>query len=90
MVLGEVARPDLVSPLRFARICAQLADRDLEQGRLADAVGSDDGQAVSPTHVEADVGQYLVVTESLAEPLDLEGLLAAWALLAELKDRIAT
>ena len=90
VILGKITRPDLVSPLRLARICGQLADRDLEQGRLADAVGSDDGQAVSPANVEADVGQYLVFTEGLAEPLDFERFLAAWALLAELKDRIAT
>ena len=90
VILGEVAREDLVTPLDGSGIGLEMAHDDLEQGGLADPVGSDDRQSVAAAEVEGDPVEDLLVAEGLGDSLDLEDLLAARALLREPEDGVAS
>jgi hypothetical protein len=44
-----------------------LADHNLEQRRLAHAVGADQPPLVAPVHSERDVGEHLIVAVGFGE-----------------------
>src|SRR5690606_8290967 len=61
MVLREVSRSGLVSPLRLARVGRYLTHHDLQQRRLADTVRPHDHQAIAALDFETYIVQDLVV-----------------------------
>ena len=88
VVLREVARVRLVAPRDLAGVRREVADGDLQERRLADAVRADDRQAVSPLDLERDVLQDDVVAPGLADAVELEGLPSARPPLAEPELRV--
>ena len=90
MVLGEVPGMGFVPPLDLAGVGTELADDDLEQRRLADTVGSHDGDAVAAPHRQIDTVQHFVVAERLLHPLDGQSVAATGAPLLESEGRITT
>ena len=68
MVLGEVPGVGLVAPLHGAGVGLQFPHDDLEEGRLADAVGAHDRQPVAALHRQVHPVKDLVVAESLLHP----------------------
>ncbi len=89
MVLREVARMGLVAPFDLTRVGLDPVEHDLQQGRLADAVGADHRQPVAAHHAQRDVVQHLVVAVGLGNALQLDDLPTARALRRQLEGRVA-
>src|SRR6202035_2161371 len=89
VVLGEVAGTGLVAPLDGASLGLHLAHGDLQERRLADAVGADDRQAVAALHLERDVRQARPAAVGLRDPFQSQHLAAAGADLLELESGVA-
>ena len=89
MVLGEVAGMGLVAPFDRTGVGRQFAHGDLEQCRLADAIGAHDRQAVAFLHQQVDPVQHFVIPEGLFDAGDLEHVASAVALLVEAKIGVA-
>ena len=89
LVLRDVAGMGLVAPLDGARVRLDLAHRHLEEGRLADPVRPDDGDALAPHDGERDVLEHPVLAVALAHARHLEHLPAAGPALLEAELRIA-
>ena len=79
VVLGEVADVRFVSPADGSGVGGHLAERDLEQGGFADAVGAEDGQPIAAADAEVDAVEHLVVAERLADALGRKYLASAGA-----------
>ncbi len=58
VVLREVTGLGLVAPLCLAGVGCEVSHQDLEEGRLPNAIGPDDGQPVTPAHIEIYAVQY--------------------------------
>ena len=67
VVLLEVARMRLVSPLDLPLVCLEIAHQNLQQSGLADSVRPHDRQAVASLHAQIHASKDLVVTEGLAD-----------------------
>ncbi len=89
VVLREVARMALVSPLDLAMVRFKLAHHDLEQRGLTDPVGPHDDQAVASADLKVYPMQHLLVPKRLFQPGDPEYIPPALAALHEAELGIA-
>ena len=89
MILCEIRRMGLVSPLGLALIGLELAHHDLEEGGLADAIRPHDRQPFAALHQEIHTMEHPVLAKSLFHPFELEDVASAVSHLLEAERRIA-
>ena len=80
VVLREVAGAHLVAPAHATGVGGQALHGDLEQRRLAEAVGADDADPLAAPDGQRHVRQHVVVAVRLADARQLQHLAAARAL----------
>ncbi len=71
MILSVVADFGIFRPFHRTGIGFQITDQALEQGRLADAVGTDDGDTLAHIDLQVEAGEQLLV-ERLGQPFHLQ------------------
>src|SRR6185295_8467095 len=76
LVLGEGALAHAAAPLGHAAEGRQLAQQDLEEGRLAGAVGAGDAEDLAARHLQVQVLEEDALAVAAGEILDLEDLRA--------------
>ncbi len=89
VILREVTRVRLVSPLHGSIIGLEVPHDDLEERRFSNSVRSHDRDPVPPVHGQVDPVQHFVVAERLPDVLDLENFAPAVPLFLEPEVRIA-
>ena len=83
MVLGKVAEAHLVSPARLPGVGGQATHQDLQQRGLAEAVGTDNADALAPAQNQVHIRQHAMVAVGFGQFLDGQHVPAARPLLLE-------
>src|SRR5438309_8996019 len=69
-LLGEVADGQVLAPEHGARVRILASDQDLEEGRLAGAVRTDEAELVPLRQLEVDVGEEEAAAMGLRDALE--------------------